>query len=154
MTTQTNGETPATTEKPDDYWKALQKQAAEQVQETGTTVGLHAVGPAVLVTIIGAKTGVPRQVPVLRVEHDGKYVIAGSKGGSSREPVWATNVRANPNVTLQDGEVIRRFTAREVTGKEREIWWERAVEAQPAMKGYAASAADRTIPLFLLDPAW
>jgi F420H(2)-dependent quinone reductase len=153
MTAQTNGETPATTEKPDDYWKALQKQAAEQVQETGTTVGLHAVGPAVLVTIIGAKTGVPRQVPVLRIEHDGKYVIAASKGGSSTEPLWARNVRANPNVTLQDGEVIRRFTAREIAGKEREAWWERAVEAQPAMKGYQA-ATDRTIPLFVLDPAW
>jgi F420H(2)-dependent quinone reductase len=80
-------------------------------------------------------------------------VIAASKGGSATEPLWARNVRANPNITLQDGEVIRRFTAREVAGKEREVWWERAVEAQPAMKGYQA-ATDRTIPLFVLDPAW
>jgi deazaflavin-dependent oxidoreductase (nitroreductase family) len=87
------------------------------------------------------------------VEQDGKYLIAAAKGGSSREPVWARNVRANPDVTLQDGNVIRRFTAREVTGKEREVWWERAVAAQPAMKGYAA-ATSRLIPLFVLDPAW
>jgi F420H(2)-dependent quinone reductase len=153
MTAEKNGEKPDITEMPDDWWKALQKQAVDQVQKTGTTVGLPAAGPAVLVTVIGAKTGVPRQVPVLRVEYDGKYVIAASKGGSSREPIWATNVRANPNVTLQDGEVIRRFTAREVAGKEREVWWERAVEAQPAIKGYQA-ATDRTIPLFVLDPAW
>jgi deazaflavin-dependent oxidoreductase (nitroreductase family) len=79
--------------------------------------------------------------------------IAASKGGSSREPVWARNVRANPDVTLQDGNVVRRFTAREVSGKERDVWWERAVAAQPAMQGYAA-ATDRLIPLFVLDPAW
>jgi F420H(2)-dependent quinone reductase len=153
MTAETNGERPGITEMPDEWWKALQKQAAEHVQKTGTTAGLPAAGPAVLVTVTGTKTGIPRQVPVLRIEHDGKYVLAASKCGSSREPVWATNVRANPNVTLQDGEAIRRFTAREVAGEEREIWWERAVEAQPAMKGYAA-ATDRTIPLFVLDPAW
>jgi F420H(2)-dependent quinone reductase len=79
--------------------------------------------------------------------------IAASKGGSSREPVWARNVRANPDVTLQDGNVVRRFTAREVSGKERDDWWERAVAAQPAMQGHAA-ATDRLIPLFVLDPAW
>ena len=153
MTAETNAEKPAIAEMPDEWWKAIQKQAVEQVQKTGTTAGLPAAGPAVLVTVTGAKTGTPRLVPVLRVEHDGKYLIAASKGGSSREPVWARNVRANPDVTLQDGNVIRRFTAREVTGNEREVWWERAVAAQPAMKGYAA-ATSRLIPLFVLDPAW
>jgi deazaflavin-dependent oxidoreductase (nitroreductase family) len=153
MTDQTTGAKPDITEMPNEWWKALQNQAAEHVQKTGTTAGMPAADPAVLVTVIGAKTGTPRQVPLLRIEHDGQYVIAASKRGSSREPLWARNVRANPNVTLQDGEVTRRFTAREVAGRERAIWWERAVAAQPAMKGYAA-ATDRVIPLFVLDPAW
>jgi F420H(2)-dependent quinone reductase len=152
MSEQATGHTPDITEQPDEWWRALQQQAVKQVQKTGTTAGLRAAGPAVLLTVTGAKTGIPRQVPVLRVEHNGSYVVAASKGGSSREPIWATNVRANPNVELQDGEVTRRFTAREVAGNERETWWERAVTAQPAMTGYAA-ATDRLIALFVLDPA-
>lgn len=152
MSYETTGAMPDLMEMPDEWWQAIQKQAVDQVQKTGTTAGLPAPGPAVLVTVTGAKTGAPRQVPVLRVEHDGKYLIAAAKGGSSREPAWATNVRANPDVTLQDGEVIRRFTAREVAGPERESWWERVVAAQPVMKGYAA-ATDRVIALFVLDPA-
>lgn len=91
-------------------------------------------------------------VQLLRIEHDGSYLIAASKAGAAREPVWAANVRANPNVALQDGQVTRRFTAREVTGSERETWWNRAIAAQPAMKQYAA-ATDRVIALFVLDPA-
>jgi F420H(2)-dependent quinone reductase len=152
MSNETSTKTTEVAQMPDEWWKAIQQQAVKQVQETGTTDGLPAAGPAVLLTVTGAKSGIPRQVPLLRIEHDGSYLIAASKGGSSREPIWATNVRANPNVELQDGEEVHSYTAREVTGSEREMWWERAVAAQPAMTGYAA-AADRLIALFVLDPA-
>jgi F420H(2)-dependent quinone reductase len=152
MSDEASGITPDVTQMPDEWWRAIQQLAAKQVQETGTTVGLPAAGPTVLLTVIGAKTGILRQVPLLRIKHEGRYLIAASKGGSSREPMWAANVRANPNVALQDGEVLRSFTAREVVGRERGIWWERAVAAQPAMRGYAA-ATDRLIALFVLDPA-
>jgi F420H(2)-dependent quinone reductase len=152
MTDETSGDMPDFSRMPEEWWRTVQSQAVEQVQKTGTTAGLPAAGPTVLVIVAGAKTGIPRHVPLLRVEHDGSYLIAASKGGSSREPAWAANVRANPDVTLQDGEVTRSFTAHEVTGIERETWWERAVAAQPAMEQYAA-ATDRVIALFVLDPA-
>jgi deazaflavin-dependent oxidoreductase (nitroreductase family) len=152
MDEKTSTDIPDLSQMPNDWWRGVQQQAVEQVRKTGTTAGLPADGPVIVVTMTGAKTGLPRPVPLLRIQHEGSYVIVASKAGASREPVWAGNVRANPNVAVQDREVTRSFTAREVTGSEREIWWERAVAAQPAESGYAAKT-DRVFPLFVLDPA-
>ncbi len=58
--------------------------------------------PIIVVTNIGAKTGKVRKTPLMRVERDGKYIAVASLGGAPKDPVWAYNVRANPNVELQD----------------------------------------------------
>jgi hypothetical protein len=44
------------------------------------------------------------------------------------------------------------MVARELTGAERELWWERAVAAYPPYADYQART-DRRIPVFVLDPA-
>jgi hypothetical protein len=41
--------------------------------------------------------------------------------------------------------------AREVTGAERDQWWERAVAAYPPYADYQRKTA-RTIPVFVLEP--
>jgi deazaflavin-dependent oxidoreductase (nitroreductase family) len=152
MSEEITGALPDFSQMPEEWWRAVQSQAVEQVRKTGTTVGVPAAGPVIVVEMIGVKTGIPRQVPLLRIEHEGSYLIAASKGGAPREPKWAGNLRANPDVKVQDGAVVRGYIAREVTGGERETWWERAVVAQPSMKDYKASTG-RLIALFVLDPA-
>ena len=57
----------------------------------------------------------------------------------------------NPHVELQDGATKRDYLAREVTGKEKALWWERAVEAWPDYAGYQ-KRTERQIPVFVLDP--
>ena len=52
---------------------------------------------------------------------------------------------------MQDGTVVRAMTAREITGEEKAIWWERCVAAFPDYAGYQAKA-DREIPVFVLTP--
>ena len=106
--------------------------------------------PVVIVTNRGAKTGVVRKTPLMRVEHDGTYLAVGSKGGAPQNPVWVYNLRANPDVELQDGPDKRVMTARELTGQERELWWERAVAAYPPYAEYQQKTS-RLIPLFLLE---
>ena len=56
--------------------------------------------PVVLVSMLGVSTGRVRKVPVMRVEHDGRYAVVASKGGSPRNPKWVANLRANPDVEL------------------------------------------------------
>ena len=43
----------------------------------------------------------------MRVEHDGEYAVVASLGGAPKNPVWYYNVKANPQVELQDGSSPR-----------------------------------------------
>jgi len=107
--------------------------------------------PVVVITNLGAKSGKVRKTPLMRVEHDGHYVAVGSKGGAPQDPLWVSNVRANPRVEVQDGARRQDMVAREVTGEERAAWWERAVAAYPPYADYQKKT-DRLIPLFVLEP--
>ncbi|MFI9550897.1 nitroreductase family deazaflavin-dependent oxidoreductase [Nonomuraea endophytica] len=108
--------------------------------------------PVIIVTMRGAKSGKIRKVPLMRVEHEGRYAAVGSKGGFPVHPVWYHNLKADPQVELQDGPVLQGMTAREITGDEKAEWWERAVAAFPPYAEYQAKAG-RVIPVFVLEAA-
>lgn len=124
-------------------------QADQYVATDGAEANTIQGYPIVVVTSVGAKTGLLRRTPLMRVEHDGEYAIVGSLGGAPKHPVWVHNLRANPHVELQDGAERHDYTARELEGAEREVWWERSVAAFPNYAGYQKKT-DRLIPVFLL----
>jgi deazaflavin-dependent oxidoreductase (nitroreductase family) len=105
----------------------------------------------VILTVRGRKSGKLRKLPLMRVEHDGKYAIVASKGGAPDNPKWYKNVKANPDVMLQDGPEPFDARARELHGEERELWWRRAVEAFPPYADYETRTS-RLIPVFLIAP--
>jgi deazaflavin-dependent oxidoreductase (nitroreductase family) len=105
--------------------------------------------PVVVLTSVGARTGLLRKTALMRVEHDGEYAVVGSLGGGPKHPVWVHNLRKHPLVELQDGDTKHDYLAREVTGEERAVWWERSVAAFPTYAGYAKKT-DRLIPVFVL----
>jgi F420H(2)-dependent quinone reductase len=128
------------------------RDQTQKILETGTTESVDIIGlPVVLVTTRGAKTGKLRKVPLMRVEHEGRYAIVASLGGAPKNPVWYYNVKADPKVELQDGTEANDFVAREVTGDEKALWWERAVAAYPPYADYQRKT-DRQIPVFVLEP--
>jgi F420H(2)-dependent quinone reductase len=126
------------------------RRQAEKYEASGGTEATTMIGlPVVVLTTVGAKTGLLRKTPLMRVEHDGEYVAVGSLGGAAKNPVWVHNLRANPLVELQDGPDKADYRARELTGDERDLWWQRSVEAFPNYAGYQEKT-QRLIPLFLL----
>ncbi|MCJ0903689.1 nitroreductase [Rhodococcus sp. SRB_17] len=130
-------------------WAADQ---VELIEKSGGTEGNELNGMAVVIlTTVGAKSGKVRKTPLMRVEHDGKYAVVASLGGAPKNPVWYYNVKANPNVTLRDATQVSDMVAREVTGDEKAIWWERAVAAFPDYAEYQKKT-DREIPVFVLEP--
>ena len=106
--------------------------------------------PIIVLTTLGAKSGHLRKTALMRVEHDGVYAVVASLGGAPKHPVWYFNIKAQPHVELQDGAVKRDYTAREVTGDEKAVWWERAVATWPAYAKYQQKT-DRQIPVFVLE---
>jgi F420H(2)-dependent quinone reductase len=116
----------------------------------GTTL-LDTGLPVVIVTSLGAKTGKVRKTPLMRVEHDGRYAAVASLGGAPKNPVWYYNLKANPRVQLQDGPMRSDLIARELSGSERDEWWQRAVAAYPPYAEYQTKTT-RLIPVFVLEP--
>lgn len=139
----------------DDYSPSPTKWVRDQVQEyeeSGGTVGTTMRNmPVIIVTTRGARSGKLRKVPLMRVEHDGEYAAVASMGGAAKNPVWYVNLVADPRVEVQDGTVVQPMTAREVTGEEKAIWWERSVAAYPDYADYQAKT-ERSIPVFVLTP--
>ncbi|MEU0126502.1 MULTISPECIES: nitroreductase family deazaflavin-dependent oxidoreductase [unclassified Streptomyces] len=126
------------------------REQVELIESSGGTEGTTLRGmPVILLTTRGAKSGKLRKTPLMRVEHAGEYAVVASLGGAPKHPVWYYNVRADPQVELRDGTVRHDMVAREVTGDEKALWWERAVEAFPDYADYQTKT-DREIPVFVL----
>lgn len=123
----------------------------ETIEATGGTPSLEILGgaPVVLLTTRGAKTGAVRKSPLMRVEHGGQYAAIASKGGAPKHPSWYFNLKADPEAVLQDGAEAFDVVAAEIEGEERELWFQRGVEAYPPYAEYQKKT-DRLIPVFLL----
>ena len=128
------------------------REQAELYEATNGEKGGELRGkPVIVLTSVGAKTGKLRKTALMRVEHEGVYAVVASLGGAPKNPVWYQNLKSNPHVELQDRAIKRDYLAREVSGDEKAIWWERAVQAWPDYATYQART-DRQIPLFVLEP--
>ena len=132
-------------------WVRDQVELYESSGGTEGTTLLDTGLPVIVLTTRGAKSGSIRKTPLMRVEHDGRYAVVASQGGAPKHPVWYHNIKAEPLVELQDGPVKQDFKAREITGAERDEWWDRAVAAYPPYAEYQTKT-DRVIPVFVLEP--
>ena len=130
-----------------DAWA---REQAEAFEASGGSDANELRGmPIIVLTSRGAKSGMLRKTSLMRVEHDGAYVVVASRGGAPKHPVWYWNLTKTPLVELQDGAEKHDYLARELSGEEKAVWWERAVAAYPPYADYQTKT-DRQIPVFLL----
>jgi|WetSurMetagenome_2_1015567.scaffolds.fasta_scaffold26961_2 deazaflavin-dependent oxidoreductase (nitroreductase family) len=115
---------------------------------TGILAGL----PVVTVTAIGAKSGQPRNLPLVAIPDGENVILIASNFGQHHHPAWYYNLRAHPEVQLTyEGKTVA-YVARETFGEERERCWQRAVDLYSGYARYKARAEHRTIGVFLLAP--
>ena len=137
-----------------EYLPSTSGWARRQAEKYEATDGREANDlqgrPVIIVTSVGAKSGMLRKTALMRVEHDGVYAVVASLGGAPKHPVWYYNITANPHVELQDLAEKHDYVAREVHGAEKEVWWDRAVATWPAYAKYQTKTS-REIPVFVLE---
>jgi deazaflavin-dependent oxidoreductase (nitroreductase family) len=108
----------------------------------------------VLLHSTGAKTGADRVHPLMSFADPAGWLIVASKAGAPSDPVWAHNLRANPQASVEasdDGTIVTvDVTASEVPEPERSQLWEQVVAAAPGFGDYQVNAGDRIIPIFRL----
>lgn len=138
-----------------EYEPSTSDWAREQTEKfeasNGTEANTLRGMPIIMLTSVGARSGKLRKTPLMRVEHDGEYAAVASLGGAPKHPVWYYNLLADPHVELQDGPAKLDLVARELTGDEKSVWWDRAVAAFPDYADYQR-ATTREIPVFVLEP--
>ena len=64
--------------------------------------------PVIILTFKGSKFGKIRKTPLMRIEHNGTYVVVASNAGAPAHPFWYRNIVANPLVELQYGAIKQR----------------------------------------------
>jgi deazaflavin-dependent oxidoreductase (nitroreductase family) len=133
-------------------WVREQVELYEGSQGTEGTTLKDTGLPVIIVTNRGRKTGAIRKTPLMRAVDSKNYILVGSMGGAPKHPVWYYNLRADPNVEIQDEAEVYSMQAREVVDSaERQRLWDIAVEAFPPYKEYQ-ERTDRIIPVFIAEP--
>ncbi|MBT7326209.1 MAG: nitroreductase family deazaflavin-dependent oxidoreductase [Anaerolineae bacterium] len=108
--------------------------------------------PVIVLTTTGAKSGVPRTVPLLGlVKGDDVFLIA-SNWGQAHHPSWYYNLKANPEAQLSIGKETGQYIARDATDPEREEYWVEAVNMYAGYAEYKKRISTRKIPMFILSP--
>ena len=127
--------------------QAVYRASRGRATFTSWTTGL----PIVMLTTTGANSGRTRTLPVLGVPYDGNLVVIASNYGQDRNPAWYHNLRAQPRASITFQGEQREVVARELTGEERERWFELGVEIYLGWTHYSRRA-DRQIPVLELRP--
>jgi deazaflavin-dependent oxidoreductase (nitroreductase family) len=108
--------------------------------------------PVALLTTTGRKSGEPRDSPLYFHRDGDKVIVAASKGGSDKHPMWYLNLKADPKAKVQIKDEVLHLTARDATDGERALYWPKLVEMYPTYDDYQ-SWTERKIPLVVCEPA-
>jgi deazaflavin-dependent oxidoreductase (nitroreductase family) len=115
---------------------------------TGKASGM----PVVKLTTIGRRSGQPRSTMLTSPLHDDdRVVLVASYGGDDRDPMWYSNLVANPDVDVTMNGSTRAMRARVAEGDERTQLWEELTAHHDNYAGYQRKTA-RQIPVVVLEP--
>lgn len=107
--------------------------------------------PVMLLTTIGAKTGLRRTLPLLYVVDGDSLLLIASNYGRPGNPSWYRNLTAHPRVEVLAGRFSGTYEAREITdAAERADAWDKALDVYAGYGDYEVRAGSRTIPLVRL----
>jgi len=108
--------------------------------------------PVMLLTTTGAKTGLPRTLPLLYLTDCDAIILIASNYGKTTHPAWYRNLVANPKVKVLAGKKSGTYSAAEITDPaERDRALDLALDMYAGYGDYEGRAGDRTIPLVRLE---
>jgi deazaflavin-dependent oxidoreductase (nitroreductase family) len=105
-----------------------------------------------LLRTVGRKSGKPRDNPVLFLDHDGGWVVVGSRYGTDSHPGWTYNLLADPRAKVIVRGREHPVTARKLTPGELQALWPALIELYPAWQDYR-ERTEREFRAFHLTPA-
>ena len=111
--------------------------------------------PVVMLTSTGAKSGLPREVPLLGIQDESepnRIAFIASNWGKGKQPAWYYNLITNPRATVSISGQIGDYIAHEADGEEYEKYWQSALDIHKGYSLYQERAGDRHIPIMVMTP--
>jgi deazaflavin-dependent oxidoreductase (nitroreductase family) len=131
-------------------WSGQNRLIIAEYRATGGKIGGYfADKPLLLLTTVGAKSGIRRVNPLGYLKDGDRYIVFGSVVGEPRNPDWYYNLIAHPDVAVEVGSDTFDAVATVVTGAEREALFARHAAAHPQWARYQAMTT-RQIPVIAL----
>lgn len=105
--------------------------------------------PSLRLTTTGRKTGLPRSTNLLFFPYQDGFVLVGSNWGRPYDPMWALNLLAQPEATVEVRGRRIPVVATPLKGERYEELWRSLLDFWP---GYRMErlAAGRELPILLL----
>jgi F420H(2)-dependent quinone reductase len=104
---------------------------------TNGKVGHHSyMGPMLLITTTGRKTGQPRTTPLLYMPDGANFFVVGSNGAREQDPNWLRNLEVQPQADVQAGRRKVRVRAEVMRGDAKAAVWERLTTFYPGWARY------------------
>jgi deazaflavin-dependent oxidoreductase (nitroreductase family) len=121
-----------------------------------TTLSSILVGlPEVMVTTVGAKSGLLRTLPLacIRDESNPKnFALIASNWGQHHNPAWYYNLKACPHGRCTFFGQTGEYAAHEAIGEEYEKYWQLAVDTYIGYPLYQQRGGGRHIPIMVMSP--
>ncbi|MEU0893090.1 nitroreductase family deazaflavin-dependent oxidoreductase [Streptomyces massasporeus] len=107
--------------------------------------------PGVVLTVTGARSGLPRRTPLACMPEDGgrSWILVGSNFGRPGHPAWSHNLLAHPDAEISWKGRDVPVTARLLAGEERAAAWQALLRFWPPYAAYQARV-EREIRVFRL----
>ena len=109
--------------------------------------------PELLLTTTGAKSGLPRTVPLIYVRDGSDFMVLGTNFGQRHHPGWTANLLAHPDAFIEVGPERLAVTGELASQPAWERLWPRFVEIYPGYADYLTRCAPRKPRMFRLSPA-
>jgi deazaflavin-dependent oxidoreductase (nitroreductase family) len=119
------------------------------IEDFRTQGGAPEGRPLLLLTTIGARTGIMRTTPMMYVRDGDRLLVIASNAGAPRHPDWYHNLVAHPDVSVELTGVSFPATAVVLRGEERDRVFAGIVEKYPFFADHQANVR-RTIPVVAL----
>lgn len=140
--------------------KWITKTHIRLYEATGGLIGMSFPSPddrfqrmdCLLLTTIGRKSGLRRQVALPFFEYEGRTFVFASNAAQKNHPAWFLNLRDTPQVEVQIGPARLSLQAVALQGEERQRIWQQHVTQWPRWADYQRQT-EREIPVVELRSA-
>ncbi len=125
--------------------------ARRYIKSQGRSMGRFNGCEICVASMIGARSGKRRDVPLMHVPYKEGVILVASLGGAPKHPTWYYNLGKNPDIDVHVRSEKLALRARRASPEEKAQVWPICCEHYPDYATYQART-DRDIPVFICEP--